>query len=89
MRKDRQWTTAHAAWTIAAVLVGDTATATLLHARLQPHHDQVVTTNVTVHCAAARYLGMLDHLLGRHDDAERWFDEAMAIHDGDPSTLPG
>ncbi len=45
MREDLQWTIAHAAWTVAAVLVGDTATA------------------------------------------ERWFEEAMAIHDGMESPL--
>jgi len=88
MREDKQWTTAHAAWTVAAVLVGDTATAELLHDRLQPHHDQmVITVPTTVHCAVAHYLGMLDHLLGRHDDAERRFEEAMAIHDGMESPL--
>ncbi len=87
MREDLQWTTAHAAWTTAAVLVGDTATAELLHDRLQPHHDQVVTTFATVQCAVAHYLGMLDHLLGRHDDAERWFEEAMTIHERMESPL--
>jgi hypothetical protein len=87
MREDMQWTSAHAAWTNAAVLVGDTAMAEVLHARLRPHHDQVVTTFATVQCAVAHYLGMLDRLFGRHDDAERWFEKAMAIHAGMESPL--
>ncbi len=80
-------TIAHAAWTNAAVLVGDTATAEILHDRLKPHHDLLVASWATVHCAVAHDLGMLDHLLGRHDDADHWFDKAMTIHDGMESPL--
>ncbi len=88
VREDMAWATAHASWTNAAVLVGDTATAELLHDRLQPHHAQVICLGgVGVQCAVAHYLGMLDHLLGRHEYSERWFEEAMAIHDGMESPL--
>jgi hypothetical protein len=37
--------------------------------------------------AAAHYLGQLDHLLGGYDDADRWFTEAMAIHERVESPL--
>ena len=40
-----------------------------------------------IQCAVAHYLGMLDHILGRYDDAERWFEEAMTIHTGLESPL--
>jgi class 3 adenylate cyclase len=87
MPEDSSWSTAHAEWARAAVLVGDVTTAQQVHDRLRAHHDQIVTTNLTVACALAHWLGILDHLLGRHDDAERWFEEAMAIHQGMESPL--
>jgi hypothetical protein len=29
----------------------------------------------------SQYLGRLDHLVGRYDDAERWFTEARELHE--------
>jgi hypothetical protein len=78
---DNAWTTAHAAWVDAAVQVGHRAAAELLRDRLAPFHDHIVTTHVTFEPAVAHYLGRLDHLLGRFDEADIWFAEAMALHE--------
>jgi hypothetical protein len=80
MPADGTWTTAFAEWAGAAVELGDVESASLLHPRLAPFHEQVVSTGVTVLPAVAHHVGRLDHLLGRHDDADRWFAEAMTIH---------
>jgi tetratricopeptide (TPR) repeat protein len=81
MPEDAAWLTGHAAWVCAAVLVGDLAGADELYERLRPFHDQLASAApVTVNCAVAHYLGMVDHLLGRHDEADGWYERAMAIH---------
>ncbi len=77
---DSTWTTAHAAWSTAAVRVGHDAAARLVRERLEPFHAQIVTTHVAVQPAVAFYLGRLDHYLGNLDEAERRFVEADAIH---------
>ena len=69
--------------------VGNRAAAEVLHELLAPFHDQVITTGITVLPTVAHHLGTLDHLLGRHDDADRWFDEAMTIHERLESPLLG
>lgn len=81
MPVDNAWTTAHAAWVDAAVQVGHRAAAQLLRDRLTPFHDHIVTTHVTFEPAVAHYLGRLDHLLDRFDDADAWFTEAMELHE--------
>jgi class 3 adenylate cyclase len=87
MPEDHVWSTAHAAWADAAYLVDDMATAAQLHDRMRPYHREIVTADAIVHCTFAHYLGMLDHVLGRHDEAERWFEEAAAIHESMESPL--
>ena len=80
MRLDHSWTTAHAAWSNTAVLVGHDEVARIMRGRLEAFHAHVVTTKVTVQPVIAYNLGRLDHHLGSPDDAERWFDEADAVH---------
>lgn len=46
-----------------------------------------VTANVTVQPSVAHHLGILDHCLGRHDDAARWFATATALHERMESRL--
>lgn len=87
MPEDHTWLVGHVEWACAAVLIGDTTIAALLRDRLRPYSDQIATSYVSTACAGAHYLGMLDHLLGRHDDADAWFEQAMAIHDGMASPL--
>ena len=40
-----------------------------------------MTTHVTFEPAVAHYLGRLDHLLDRLDEADAWFAEAMVLHE--------
>ncbi len=76
---DVSWTTGMASWTEAAAIVEHRDAAPLLHDLLAPYHAQIVTSLISVQPAVAHYLGILDHLLGHYDAAERWFTEAMEI----------
>ena len=80
MPLDTAWSSAHAGSTEAAVLVGHQETAEAVRQRLVPFHDKIASFSVGAFPAIAHYLGMIDHLLGRHDDANHWFGEAMALH---------
>jgi len=77
---DIAWSTAQACWAGAAFCSGHLATALAVRDRIAPFHDQVVTTGVTVHPALAHFLGLLDHLTRRLDEADAWFREAMDLH---------
>src|SRR4051794_32513417 len=78
---DSGWSSAYAGWIEATVRLHDADAAKVLHSRLTPFHDVIVTSSVTVNCAFSHYLAMLDHLLGRFDDADRRFGEAMVMHE--------
>ena len=56
-------------------------TAPFLRERLLPYHDQIVTTGPTFYPAVCLFLGLLDHLSGRYDDAEQWFSQALQLHE--------
>jgi hypothetical protein len=47
----------------------------------------VVTTLTLILPSVAYYLGCLDHLRGRFDDAEEWFRRAESVHDAVDSPL--
>lgn len=80
MPLDSGWSCAHACWAEAAVLVGHRETAEVVRQRFAPFHDQIVSFSIGALPAIAHYLGMIDHFLGRYDDADHWFSEAQAIH---------
>lgn len=80
MPLDSGWSTGHACWAEAAVLVGHRETAEVVRQRFVPFHDQIVSFSIGAQPAIAHYLGMIDHFLGRYDDADHWFSEAQAIH---------
>ena len=80
MPDDTGWSTGVTYWVEVAALAGALDAAPLLRERLLPYHEQIVTTSITFHPAVCHYLGVADHLAGRHDDAERWFAEALQIH---------
>ncbi len=61
--------------------------ADMLHGALVPFANQIVTTSITVQPAVAHYLGRLDHLAQRYDDAETWFAQALRIAEGMESPL--
>ena len=81
MFADATWLVAHVIWAEAAANRGHRSAATALYQRLLPWHDQFATTHITVLGGVAHYLGRLAHTLDRHDEAERWFDQALALHE--------
>jgi hypothetical protein len=81
IRLDQVWTTAHANWAVVAARLHATAAAAALYEHLSPYHDQIVFTGATVNASLAHYLGLLDHTLGRLDDADRWFAESLDLHE--------
>jgi hypothetical protein len=81
------WSVGLAYWVNAAALVGAVDAAPFLRERLLPYQDQIVTTSVDFYPAVCHYLGLLDHLSGRDDDAEQWFTEALQLHERVQSPL--
>jgi tetratricopeptide (TPR) repeat protein len=68
-------------WAETASRVGHRPAATMLHQRLLPWAEQIASTNITVTPGVAHYLGLLAHVLGRHDEADQWFAQALALHE--------
>ena len=67
-----RWSTAHACWAEAAARGWvTTECARVMRERMAPFHTQLVTTTCYILPTLAHYLGRVDHLLGRYDDAER------------------
>jgi hypothetical protein len=81
MPADVAWSTGITSWIDAAVRLGAADAAPELRALILPYHDQITTTSIGIQPALSHYLGQLDHLTGNYDAAERWFTEAMAIHE--------
>jgi tetratricopeptide (TPR) repeat protein len=78
---DGTWLVAQVLWSSAAVHSRHRPAATALYERLLPWHKQFATTHITVNGAVAHYLGLLAHTLDRDDEAERWFSQALAMHE--------
>jgi hypothetical protein len=78
---DSTWLVAHVLWADAAARAGHRPASTVLYERLLPWHDQFATSHTSVHGGVAHYLGLLAHTLERHDDADRWFKQALAFHE--------
>jgi len=78
--KDYAWSAAMVSWVEAASIVGSVDAAPHLRAQIHPYHDQVTCFEAGFHTALCHCLGLLDHLERRYDDAERWFIEALEIH---------
>ncbi len=81
MFPDSVWLAAQALWAEAAARTSHRPAASLLYRRLLPWHDQFATTHISVHGGIAHYLGLLSHCLERHDEAEAWFEQALALHE--------
>jgi class 3 adenylate cyclase len=85
---DYAWAAAHVVWSDAAFRLDVRDAAPLLRERILPYHDYIVNTaGLTVFPAFAYYLGLLDHLAGRLDEADTWFDESMQLHEQIESPL--
>jgi class 3 adenylate cyclase/tetratricopeptide (TPR) repeat protein len=77
---DNSWSSAMYCWADAAVRTGHRAAAEMLHDRLAPFRDHLVTTHVTVDPVVSHTLGRLERLLGRRDDADESFRRAQRLH---------
>ena len=73
--------TAVVLWAETASKIGHRPAAMMLHQRLLPWAEQVASTNITVAPGVAHYLGLLARVLGRYDDADQWFAQALALHE--------
>lgn len=78
---DSGWTTAQVNFACAASVVGHRDAALVLRPLLEPFHDQLATTTITIGVPVAHALGLLDHVLGDLDAADAWFARAheMAV----------
>jgi tetratricopeptide (TPR) repeat protein len=61
--------------------LGETQAAQRLYERLAPWHDQFTFVNLSVVGSVALYLGMLATTLGRYEQAEAHFAEALQVHE--------
>jgi len=80
MRFDNAWTTAMSNWARAAAALHVPDAAAAVRERITPYHDQIATTQITIDFSLAHLLGLLDHSTGDLDSADRWFHEAMELH---------
>ena len=83
MSEDLQWLTSHVLWAesggaLRASTCGcdplPTPLAMARTVRYDTHHGQSGSV--------AHYLGRLSHVLDRYDEADLWFTEALACHEG-------
>ncbi len=77
---DLDYTIGLAALAKAILILGDTTSAKALRPLLVEYPEQIATTQVSVSCALAYWLGRIDHLLGDVDSAEHWLTVADRIH---------
>jgi hypothetical protein len=81
MFADSTWLVVHLLWAGAAARTGHRPASTALYERLLPWHDQFGTTHTSVYGGVAHYLGLLAHTLDRHNEADQWFGQALALHE--------
>jgi class 3 adenylate cyclase/tetratricopeptide (TPR) repeat protein len=79
--KDPTWTGAIAMLSELCAVFRDNARASALHTTFQNYSGQLVVVADASFCLGAvdRYLGMLETVLGRFDEAERHFESALAL----------
>jgi len=75
------WMTTVVGYAICALELDDRAAAAALVPLLEPHADEVSFNGVSSQGPVAAYVGKLDSLLGRHDEAERHLRVALATAD--------
>jgi tetratricopeptide (TPR) repeat protein len=82
MPEDLGWLTAHVFWAEGAARCRHRPAAAALAELLRPWHAQIVTTHLATSGSVAHFLGRLAHGLDRFDEADQWFGEALACHEG-------
>ena len=76
------WMTSMSLLAEAAGTLRDTSAAAILYKLLLPYADRVAVSRPEISTGAvARYLGLLAATIGRADDAERHFVEAMELNE--------
>jgi tetratricopeptide (TPR) repeat protein len=78
--EDNAWSSAHYCWADVAVRTSHSSSAAVLHRRLAPFSDQLVTTHVTIDPVLAHTIGRLEHVLGQLDAADASFRRAAELH---------
>jgi hypothetical protein len=70
-----------------AAAIADRPLCAQLYTALSPHRHQFVDNATNWFGSVGRYLGLLEHTLGRFDDADRSFAESVAAHERLPAPL--
>jgi tetratricopeptide (TPR) repeat protein len=80
--RDAFWVSTLAYLSEVCAALHDTARAAILYPLLLPYRERTVVVGLATVCygAAARYLGLLAATLARWDDAERHFEDALALN---------
>lgn len=68
-------------WADAAARIGHRDAAAFLRDWLAPWSGQFATTHITLQGAVAHAVGDLERLLGRLDEADASFEQALAVHE--------
>ena len=82
MPGDLAWLTAHVFWAEGAARCRHRPAAAALAELLLPWHAQIATSHLATSGSVAHFLGRLAHGLDRFDEADQWFGEALACHEG-------
>ena len=77
---DQSWLSQLNMWSAVAATLGHDDAAAALYQRLAPWHDHVVVMG-NGGGVVSHYLGLLATTLGRHEDAQRHFADAMLLYD--------
>ena len=80
--EDTNWTTTNSYWAESAVRVGNVDAADMLLGRITPFADQLATTQVSMSPVLAHSIARLQHFLGRLDDADTSYRQALHLHEG-------
>ncbi len=73
------WMTSVIGGAVLAIELDDTDAAARLFPIIEPFAEEVAYSGATSQGPVAAYLGKLASLLGRHDDADRYLQDALAI----------
>jgi DNA-binding CsgD family transcriptional regulator len=79
---DIYWLAAMTDWATVAGHLGDAVQAERIEAALRPYAAQAIPFCAAPTPSVAHHLGVLAATLGRHDEAELRFSDALAMHEG-------
>jgi len=79
VHRGQNWSIILTSWSEVAVLLGRRDVAPELRRRMAPHARHITMAGATFAAPVGYFLGRLDHMTGRLDEAEAWFTEAHEI----------